>query len=773
MIIGKIISAKKKILILLSLLFIAGNVSAFNALDDYFKLRAEGSAPEAQEILKTWKPKTFEESSYKKYFLSVARKNATDYWHLYQDISRNKKLFKLQHESIKKIIEMDLDSEKSIIKDFKKFPIIARQMLKHMRSQPEGVEFEKEYLRWILKNKNTRELCKTERNRWLSQTTITLSEVMTGLETCPMKYDDMVVRIRILIFSGEEKKSQNEIAEFAKTRDLKEWEKAYLQAIYYSNIGDPSSAFKATIAFESEIKNVEEYYENLFYISQRAGELTKAEGIIDYIIKNTTQKKKKKELVFQKAFLYYQTRRYKEANQIFSDLIKTNQSNSLKRKSKEYDDLTWLNAWCSYLAQDYEKAQELFIKNKKWANDKARNLYWLAQTEMALGNKMLALSYFRQLALPLISGKAFGYYNYLAWLRFEANKNSAASEFAKNQLSSIKSGRGIYDLPDFATDPTDLLEEYESYFKDFGAADEGDVQLINQDEMALVDTQEIKGIAVHTSAQLKNQISWADDLVRWGYSDLAKWHLLEVEKTLKTKSSVEPLIEYYTDKKYYNRALHLANNMFLSNGKNLNKKDEPLLWGSLFPKAYEATVEAEAKKRKIHPYLLWAIMKAETQYKADAISPVGAIGLMQFMPYTSKKVALLLNEENYPGELFKPENAIKYGAMYLKKLSDELGGQYPLMAAAYNGGPHRVKLWLRNFQDKEKSNMDYDVFIEHIPFNETRNYVKRVLNYILTYQKLYEDKLDVKSSKWIIEKIPFNLKEPIVLKEEWPAEIKL
>ena len=66
--------------------------------------------------------------------------------------------------------------------------------------------------------------------------------------------------------------------------------------------------------------------------------------------------------------------------------------------------------------------------------------------------------------------------------------------------------------------------------------------------------------------------------------------------------------------------------------------------------------------------------------------------------------------------------------------------------------------------------MEYDVFIEHIPFNETRTYVKRVVNYILTYQKIYEDKLDIKSSKWILEKIPYKLKEPLLLKEEWPFD---
>lgn len=759
----------KQLVIMVSIIFSANQIFAINNLDQFFKLKSEGKHENAQKILKNWKPKSFEEKSYRKYFLSLYSKSANDFWNLYQDLSKSKKLLKLQHEAIKSILEMELASKKSIVKDFKKFDKVAKEMLNHLQAQPEGLEYEILYLKWILKNKNVRELCKTERSRWLSQTTLALSEVTLGLEMCPLTFDDFIYRIRMLIFSGEEKKAQAEIDEFVINRKLAPWEKAYLQAVYFSNVGDPTSAFAISIPFEADIRTVDDYYSNLFYISQRAGELGKAEEIINRIIKGANSSGRKNELLFSKAFLFYQTKRYIEANEIFLKLIQSHPSHKRKFKSKEYDDLTWLSAWCHYLARDFEKAQVALTNNKKWANDKARNLYWLAQAEWNLDNRTLAVSYFRQLALPVLHGKSFSYYNYLAWLRFDAYRNYAASDLIKNQLQIIKSGRGSFALPDLSSSPNVLLEEYESYFEDLGATDEGNVQIINPDESVLADAQEIKGIETPTSAELKIEMSWADDLIKWGYRDLAKWHLFEVEKTLKTKASVEPLIEYYSAKKYYNRALSLANNIISPVGKNLNLKEEPLIWNSLFPKAYESAVEKEAKKRKIHPYLVWSIMKAETQYKADAISPVGAVGLMQFMPYTSKKVAVLLKEEHKVGKLFEPEVAIKYGAMYLRKLSDELGGQFPLVAAAYNGGPHRVKLWLRNFKQRDNTNMEYDVFIEHIPFSETRTYVKRVLSYILTYQKLYEDKLDSKTTRWIVEKIPFQIQEPIILKEEWPS----
>lgn len=744
---------------------------ALNHLDQYFKFKSEGKHKSARTILNKWSPKGFEEESYKKYFLAVNDNTTNEFWDLYQDLSKSKKLLKLQHESVRRILEIDLESKKDTTKKLKKFNKVAKQMLENLRAQPEGLEYELIYLKWILKNKNLAELCKTERNRWLSQTTLNLSEVVLGLESCPITYKDFIYRLRMLIFSGEEKKAQAEINEFVDKQKLAEWEKAYLQAVYFSNIGDPTSAFNKVISYQSDIAQNPDYYINLFYISQRAGELAKAEQIINQVIDSSVNAKQKKELLFQKAFLFYQTRRYQEALKIINNLVVTHPSHHRKVKSREYDDLTWLRAWCYYLAGDFEKAQEVLMQNRKWARDKARNLYWLAQTEWALDNRMMSVALFRQLALPVIDGKFFSYYNYIAWLRFEAYKTYATSEMLKTQLSAIKSRRGMYMIADPNMNPLELLNEYESYFEDIGLTDEGSIAIINQEEQAH-DAGEIKGIKISTSSELKNEMSWADDLIKWGYRDLAKWHLFEVEKTLSTKSEAEPLVRYYTDNKYYNRALSLTQNVISPSGRKLSFKSDPLLWNSLFPKAYESSVESEAKKRKVHPYLVWSIMKAETQYKYDAISPVGAVGLMQFMPYTSQKVAVILEDEHKIENMFNPDIAIKYGATYLRKLSDELGGQFPLVAAAYNGGPHRVKLWLRNFKEKDGTNMEYDMFVEHIPFNETRTYVKRVMSYILTYQKLYDDKLDYNSSKWLVEKVPFKLREPIVLKEEWPFEKK-
>ncbi len=735
-------------------------------LNQFFKQKNAGEKENALKTLEGWKGVSPEENYYKAFFEAQVLESTDQFWKLYSSLKKDKKLLRLQLESLKQILDITLASDKKFPIGIDEFRKEAKIILRKMRGLPEGLQFELQFLKWIQKNGVTEELCRTERQRWLAQVALPLEEVMGALKTCPVDFDDFTYRTRLLIFSGEEKKAQSEVDEFISTQKLLDWEKAYLQAIFFSNIGDPTSAFNIVKKYEKELLSSKDYYDNLFYIAQRAGELEKAEEIINKIITQVPSSSEKREFVYQKAFLFYQTKRYKEAIVLLDSLIKSNSSHKKRRKRNDYDDLTWLRAWCHYLNKDYAAARDGFTENKDWTRDKTRNIYWLAQSEWALENQMKALDYFKQLAQPMIEGKFFNYYNFLAWIRYESLKGEVSNEYFKNQLAKMRSGRGQYVLPDDSANPLRIVQEYKTYFDEISTTDEGDIIVANQDAVVAVQS-DVKGIEVDSSAELKKEINWADHLTLWGYPDFAKWHLFEVEKALGTRARAEPLIQYYLDKKLYYRALSLTQKLTSPQQKKLSLKDDELLWKSLYPKAYELNVQSEAGLRRINPYLIWSIMKAETQFKHDAISPVGAVGLMQFMPYTSQKVATLLREDHDVKQLFEPPQAVKYGAMYLKKLSVEFSSQTPLVAAAYNGGPHRVKLWLRNLGD-----IDFDVFVEHIPFAETRTYVKRVLSFHTTYQKIYDDKIDHKQFQWLIEKNQYKLVQPISLKEEWNFPIR-
>jgi soluble lytic murein transglycosylase len=133
--------------------------------------------------------------------------------------------------------------------------------------------------------------------------------------------------------------------------------------------------------------------------------------------------------------------------------------------------------------------------------------------------------------------------------------------------------------------------------------------------------------------------------------------------------------------------------------------------------------------------LLFAIVRQESGFAPEAMSRVGARGLMQLMPATAAGVASKLQ---LPYSLDRLTADAVYnltlGRSYIERLIDDFGGSYPLAIAAYNAGPGRVKQWLREFGDPRGRDISMVDWIEMIPFNETRLYVQRVLENLQIYR---------------------------------------
>jgi len=148
-----------------------------------------------------------------------------------------------------------------------------------------------------------------------------------------------------------------------------------------------------------------------------------------------------------------------------------------------------------------------------------------------------------------------------------------------------------------------------------------------------------------------------------------------------------------------------------------------------FPVAYQDQVNLAANATSINPLLLYAITRQESSFMVDARSPVGATGLMQLMPATAKQTAQRSGIPFTPQDLLKPEKNIALGSRYLNQLLTQFNGNRILAAAAYNAGPSRVRQWL----SKDDAKLPYDVWIETIPFQETRGYVQNVLSFSVIY----------------------------------------
>lgn len=134
--------------------------------------------------------------------------------------------------------------------------------------------------------------------------------------------------------------------------------------------------------------------------------------------------------------------------------------------------------------------------------------------------------------------------------------------------------------------------------------------------------------------------------------------------------------------------------------------------------------------------LVLATIRQESAFEADAVSRVGARGLMQLMPGTAKGVARQLGLSPDIGLLTRdPQHNVRLGSAYLGGLLDDFDGSYVLAIASYNAGPGRARAWIRDNGDPRRADVDVVDWIEQIPIDETRNYVQRVLENLQVYRQ--------------------------------------
>ncbi len=725
----------------------------------------EGKKETALHELSLWKPHEGYQEEYKIFWSNIWSGDLDSVWKEYKKLKSEKKFIRLRLDLFNFVIQAS-ESELGMRKTFSDADVKkeSRVILKQLSGTSEGEIVETNYLKWIQKNKYYDAVCGAERKRWVTQPDIEFSEIQKGLTKCPLKLEGFLTRMRRLIFAAREIQAQQEIDNYLKTnKELADWERAYIPAIFNSNVGDPLAAFNSLLKYENDLI-ISDYAENYFYISQRAGEIEKSEVILNKIIKSYQEKKKNiSEMLFQKGFLFYQSKRYTDAYKIFDQLFVAQRSKKKKRRGSVFEQIAWLRAWSLYLDNDIEKALNAFKEMASYTSDSTRLNYWMAMCYQRQEQTLAAMQLFKRSSESLANNETYSYYNLLSWLRYQdlKRKNNSLEKkaFIKDLWTTSKDRRSIFPIPSEDYSREQIQNLYSFILSESTGDEQNQVAVVN-DENEIIFSAENAGIVVQSEDDLKRHIEWAKFLIQNRQGELAKWHLYEIEKNLKLTKNAKLLIQFYTENNFYYRALSLSQRQVP--GQRMSFDKDSFLLKSIYPEAYKEDILTFAKQRKIDPYILLSIMKAETQYKSDAISPVGAVGLMQFMPYTLDKLANLTGQEVRVTELFEPKKSIEMGAAYLKKLLLELDNQNPLTAAAYNGGPHRVKAWL-----KRLGQVDYDVFIEHIPFAETRTYVKRVLTFKSTYDKIYLRKLNIDELFYLIRPQPVEIKETLSLKEEW------
>ena len=152
-----------------------------------------------------------------------------------------------------------------------------------------------------------------------------------------------------------------------------------------------------------------------------------------------------------------------------------------------------------------------------------------------------------------------------------------------------------------------------------------------------------------------------------------------------------------------------------------------------FPTPYKQQVLEYAKARELDPSLIYGVMRRESLFDPLARSSVGALGLMQLMPSTARHVAQRLGmKKPRKADILRIENNIRFGTHYLKTVMNRFDNNVALAAAAYNAGPRNVKRWL-----PKNTTMPADLWVETVPFKETRNYIQAVLAYSTVFDKSF------------------------------------
>lgn len=182
------------------------------------------------------------------------------------------------------------------------------------------------------------------------------------------------------------------------------------------------------------------------------------------------------------------------------------------------------------------------------------------------------------------------------------------------------------------------------------------------------------------------------------------------------------------DLQWHGKSVYLSNTEDMSNQLSLR-----------FPLAHQPTIQQQARNYQIPEALIYAIIRQESGFRDQVVSPAGARGLMQVLPRTATVVA---KQEHIAygnkDQLFSSQKNINIGVAYLKQLAQHFSKNPLLIAAAYNAGPRQVNYWLKNHPCGE-----IDIWIETLPWHETRNYLKNIIAFYAVYQYRLNAKPDI------------------------------
>jgi soluble lytic murein transglycosylase len=384
---------------------------------------------------------------------------------------------------------------------------------------------------------------------------------------------------------------------------------------------------------------------------------------------------------------------------------------------------------------------------------------WLEQSLLAAGNLYLlrrdydhAIDSYRELQQRFPNGGRASYAHWkVAWLSLRQGRNDEAKQEFEQQIALYPASNEIpaalywrARLAEEDNEPAKACAYYEKLsqrFRNFYYAELARVRLkvlkpaTDPVQYALLDR-----IPPLDTAKIATTDPPADDLheqkarllENGGLVDFAVRELQAAPADPEGNWSLAETARLYQDSGRYDRAIEVMKRGV----PNYFAVDVPELprpyWEALFPKAYWGDLKRFSTQNELDPYLVASLIRQESEFNPNALSRANAVGLMQLLPVTGKKVAKEVKMHHFtPSQLYTPTVNLQLGTRYFKSMVDKFGSfEYAL--AAYNAGSDRVEDWLS--QGKYR---DPQEFVESIPFTETREYVQAILRNASVYKQLY------------------------------------
>lgn len=379
------------------------------------------------------------------------------------------------------------------------------------------------------------------------------------------------------------------------------------------------------------------------------------------------------------AWLPYDHGEYEKALPLMDSFLKEH------KKSDRYSYMIWFKAWSLFRLKRYREAIVVFESMKKLGNNlvAGKAMYWGGVALRRLGDHKGAASWMNE----VISRYPLTWYSVLA---------------AKRLKQWYKT-----PLPGWMTAPAAMGGEFEPLF---------DSSRIGRR------ASEAAGIATSLFATGRPAEAWR----------VWRPHADAAEKRLSGRDKARFMLTMADVTEQYNRLFSASGRAFGRQTGRIPSRETGLYWATRYPRAYRLLVEAASRRTGIPELWVYSIMRQESRYDPGQVSHTAALGVMQMIVATARIVGRRVGVEWEVDTFFDPGRNILFGTRYLADLLADFKGQIVFASAAYNSGAPAIRRFM-----KANTGLELDEMVEMIPYNEGRNYCRKVAEHLVRYGAIY------------------------------------